>query len=245
LSRRTTVERLGDVAERLRVARDPRADAANELPVLRRLRAWQAARLAVSFAGLRRTPRYREASDFFLSDLYGEADVSWRDRDLARMMPTLVRWLPERMLGTVCDALELDLLSHQLDLRVAHALPAAVQRGAPLDAAAYARAYRSAGTPRERARQIDLLMVVGRDLEHVVRVPLVYGVLKLARGPAGRAGLGALQSFLERGFAAFKAMGKADEFLAAIERQERDVSRRLFDGDPSPFGPGFVEPAPA
>lgn len=245
MSRRTTVERLQDIADRLRAARDPRRDPANDLPVLRRLRAWQAARLAVSFADLRATPRYRRAADFFLSDLYGEADVSWRDRDLARMLPTLVRWLPERMLDTVCDALELDLLSHQLDLRVAGQLPVAVQRGAALDAAAYARGYRAAGTPRERARQIDLLMVVGRDLEHIVRVPLVYAVLKLARGPAGRAGLGALQSFLERGFAAFKAMGKADEFLGVIERREREVSRRLFDAAAAPFGDAFEEPAPA
>jgi hypothetical protein len=244
MSRSSTVQRLQDIATRLRAARDPDAEPANASPVLRRLRAWQAARLGQTFADLREAPRHREAAAFFLSDLYGEQDVSWRDRDLARMMPTLVRWLPEAMLGTVCDALELDWLSHRLDLRVAIALGAEAGRAPPLRVASYAAAYRAAGSPEERARQIDLLMAVGRELDHIVRVPLVYGVLKLARGAAGRAGLGSLHNFLERGFSAFRAMGGADEFLRIIDQREREASRRLFAGDAAPFGEGFAEPRP-
>lgn len=244
MGRKTTVERLEDIAARLRAARDPAAEPANASPVLRRLRAWQAARLAQTFADLRASPRHQQAAAFFLSDLYGEQDVSWRDRDLARMMPTLVRWLPEAMLDTVSDALELDWLSHRLDLRVAVALDGDPRRPPAIRVASYAAAYRAAGTPAERARQIDLLMGVGHDLDHIVRVPLVYGVLKLGRGAARRAGLGSLHGFLERGFAAFRAMGGAGEFLATIEAREREASRRLFAGDPAPFGAGFPEPRP-
>lgn len=242
MGRDATVDRLRAVASRLRAARDPTAEPANTLPALRSLRAWQAARLAQTFADLRASPRHREAAEFFLSDLYGEQDVSWRDRDLARMMPTLVRWLPEAMLDTVCDALELDLVSHSLDLQVALALGDGTGRPAAIRIASYAAAYRIAGTPAERGRQIDLLMAVGRDLDHIVRMPLVYGVLRLARGAAGRAGLSSLHAFLERGFAAFRAMGGAQEFLSTIEGREREISRRLFAGDPRPFGPGFPEP---
>jgi hypothetical protein len=238
------VERLQDVADRLRSARDPKAEPVNASPVLRRLRAWQAARLGQTFADLRTSARHREAAEFFLSDLYGEQDVSWRDRDLARMMPTLVRWLPEAMLDTVADALELDWLSHRLDLRVAVALPASVRNGAPIRIASYVEAYREAGTPDDRERQIDLLMAVGRELESIVRVPLVYGVLKLARGAAGRAGLGNLHNFLERGMSAFRAMGRATEFLATIESRERAAARRMFAGEAQPFGKGFDEPVP-
>ncbi len=244
MGRSSTVERLQDIADRLRSARDPKAEPVNASPVLRRLRAWQAARLGQTFADLRASARHREAAEFFLSDLYGEQDVSWRDRDLARMMPTLVRWLPEAMLGTVCDALELDWLSHRLDLRVAVSLPASVRNGAPIRIANYVDAYREAGTPDDRERQLDLLMTVGRELESIVRVPLVYGVLKLARGAAGRAGLGSLHHFLERGFSAFRAMGRATEFLATIESRERDAARRMFAGEAQPFGEAFAEPAP-
>ncbi len=245
MSRNVTVERLQAVADNLRAARDPIADPTNESPTLRRVRAWQAARLAITFADLRDSAQYRQAAEFFLTDLYGEQDVSWRDRDLARMMPTLVRWLPEAMLGTVCDALELDLLSHRLDLHLARALQGKSSRAPAIDIAAYAAAYRTSCTADERAQQIDLLMRVGRELEHVVRVPLVYGVLRIARGPASRAGLGNLQTFLERGFAAFRAMGKADEFLRIIGSRERLASRKLFAADPAPFGAGFDEPQPA
>jgi len=244
MSRSKTVQRLEDIATRLRAARDPEAEPANASPVLRRLRAWQAARLGQTFADLRASPRHRQAADFFLTDLYGEQDVSWRDRDLARMMPTLVRWLPEAMLDTVCDALELDWLSHRLDLRVAIALDGEPKRAPAIRIASYAAAYRAAGTAAERERQIDLLMAVGRELDHIVRVPLVYAVLKLARGAAGRAGLASLHSFLERGFAAFRAMGGADDFLRIIESRERETARRLFAGDAEPFGAGFVEPRP-
>lgn len=245
MSRSVTVERLQAVADSLRAARDPIADPTNESPTLRRVRAWQAARLAITFADLRKSAKYRQAAEFFLSDLYGEQDVSWRDRDLARMMPTLVRWLPEAMLGTVCDALELDLLSHRLDLHLARALQGKSSRAPTIDIEAYGAAYRASCTAEERGTQIDLLMRVGRELEHIVRVPLVYGVLRIARGPASRAGLGNLQAFLERGFAAFRAMGKADDFLGIIERRERLASRKLFAGDEAPFGAGFDEPQPA
>jgi hypothetical protein len=244
VSRSVTVERLQAVADSLRAARDPIADPTNESPTLRRVRAWQAARLAITFDDLRKSTKYRQAAEFFLSDLYGEQDVSWRDRDLARMMPTLVRWLPEAMLGTVCDALELDLLSHRLDLHLARALQGKSGRAPTIDIEAYGAAYRASCTAEERGAQIDLLMRVGRELEHIVRVPLVYGVLRIARGPASRAGLGNLQAFLERGFAAFRAMGKADEFLDIIERRERLASRKLFAGDPAPFGNAFAEPQP-
>jgi hypothetical protein len=60
-------------------------------------------------------------------------------------------------------------------------------------------------------------------------------VLKLSRLPARAAGLWELQQFLERGFAAFAELGGAEEFLRTIERQEREVSRRLFAAHTRPF----------
>jgi len=230
MSRPETVERLSEVASRLRAARDVEAFPANRSPWLGAVRRWQAKRLARSFDEFNARSNYRGAVAFFLDDLYGEHDASWRDRDLARMMPTLVRWLPEAMLGTVADALELDWLSHVLDVRVAQLLEAS--DATTLNAPVYATAYREAGSARERSRQLQLLLTVGRDLESIVRKPFVYGVLKLARGPAASAGLGSLQSFLERGFAAFRQLGSAEHFLSTIERHERATMKALFAGDP-------------
>jgi hypothetical protein len=248
MTRSATAQRLKTIAERLRHARDPAALPANRSPWLTALRAWQARRLAWRFADFEAIPHYRAAVRFFLEDLYGEADMSWRDRDLARMMPTMLRWLPEAMLGTVADALELDWLSHTLDLRVAGRLEATSSAGERrIDLARYVRAYAAAGTAAERGRQIDLLIGVGRELESIVRKPIVYTVLRLARGPAASAGLGGLQSFLERGFAAFRSLGPASHFLATIETRERAAMERLLEGRLDAFGadPGIVVEVPA
>jgi hypothetical protein len=240
MTRRGTVERLTGIARRLRDARDPVALPANRSPWLRALRGWQSRRLARTFSDFQDLPHYRKAVAFFLEDLYGEQDVSWRDRDFARMMPTLVRWLPEAMLETVADALELDWISHVLDMRVASTLEAHDVAGDRIiDPARYARAYAEAGTPAERGRQIDLLIAVGRELESIVRKPVVYAVLRLARGPAASAGLGGLQNFLERGFAAFRELGPAGHFLGTIEARERAAMRSLLEGRADAFGAGF------
>lgn len=53
------------------------------------------------------------------------------------------------------------------------------------------------------------------------------------RKPASLAGLTELQSFLERGYAAFRKMGGADEFLALVIGRERQLMDTLFAGDDS------------
>lgn len=228
-------QRVVDLLRELHAARDPGVDPRNALPRLVELRRWQAQRLGSCFADLRDDPRHAAAAEFFLTDLYGEHDVSWRARDLERMLPTLRRWLPVAMLETVADALELDLLSQRLDLALAEAHARIVGARGRIDERNYAEAYRAAGTRADRERQVELIVTVGEDLDAIVKKPLVFTILRLARGPAARAGLGQLQSFLERGFAAFKVMGGAEHFLATIEKREREVMRRLYAAHPRPF----------
>jgi hypothetical protein len=235
VTRRDQVDRVVALCGALALARDPAAEPRNDLRTLPELQRWQSQRLAKTFADLRDAPRFRAATDFFLDDLYGASDASWRDRDLKRMLPTLRAWLPEHMLHTVGAALELDLLSHELDLGVAQKLMPLLKPGETLDAERYAKAYRAAGTHDDRQRQIDLLLEVGHELDRIVKKPLIFTILKLARAPARAAKLDRLQSFLERGFAAFAKMGDATDFLEHIERRERAVMERLLDGDPNPF----------
>jgi hypothetical protein len=238
VTRQESAARIAELLLALRQARDPAVDARNTLAILPALKAWQSRRLAKGFDDLARRPNYAAASRFFLDDLYGEHDVSWRDRDIQRMLPTLRAWLPESVLQTVAKALELDLLSHELDLSMAEALEQDEERGARIDDAAYARAYRKVGRRRDRERQIELLLHVGGELDRIVRKPLVFTMLRFARAPAQAAGLGKLQGFLERGFSAFKAMGSADDFLEAIRARETEVMRRMFSGHPAPFDVG-------
>ena len=63
----------------------------------------------------------------------------------------------------------------------------------------YAEAYRLCDNYGLRKQQIDMLMEVGQGVNKLARRPFAEQVLRLAHGPAYRAGWGELQDFLERG----------------------------------------------
>ena len=219
-----------DLARHLQQLKALRGAGANPPPRLAELKRWQSERLAASYADLSAKARYGGATRFFLEDLYGPKDFSERDEELIRIMPAMSRILPASAVETAALAIELEALSESLDHRVAAALP-----DGPIDDAAYSKAYRAGSTRPERERQIELIDAVGRRLDSLVRKPLVSKALRVMRGPAHVAGLGDLQEFLERGFAAFRGMEGADEFLATLAQREKAILNRLFSGDPKPF----------
>ena len=230
---------LARLARRLAIHQrlfDPALEPRNALRWLKPLQAWQARRLERSFDVFLADPARRPAARFFLTDVYGDHDFSRRDADIARVIPMMQRVLPAPLLGTIATGIELGALTHALDLRTAEALQALAPRRRSLDAKLYAEAYRRVGHPRLRARQIALIDDVGQGLAAALRTPGVGTLLKLSRLPARAAGLGELQSFLERGFAAFAHLGDARAFLADIRRSEMVTMQRLFAGDPDPFG---------
>lgn len=197
---------------------------------LHELKAWQAQRLAATYADLAAQPRYTAATAFFLDDLYGPKDFSVRDEEMLRILPTMARMLPASAVETATLAIELEALSEDLDHRLAAALP----RG-EITEATYAKAYRESATRDERQRQIELIDAAGRRLDALVAKPFVGGTLKLMRQPARLAGLGDLQDFLERGYEAFRRMKGADDFLALLRRREEAILQRLTSGASDPF----------
>ncbi len=233
------------------------------------LRAWQAQRLALTYADIRQRKPFVAACEFFLNDLYGEGDFGDRDRAVERVVPIMLRLLPEAVLNSLARAIELNALSQELDSAMALALPAHCNSAEEITDLDYARAYLSTaslpslpGARRARARkaelvaakalgqsrsayaqarrcrreQLALLLSLGRELDRLVRKPLLNDLLRMCRWPAKLAGLGALQSFLERGFAAFGKLNGAGKFLSIILQRERAFMvaiDRLIDGDPS------------
>lgn len=199
-----------------------------------RLREWQAARLARTYADLQASERHGRAAKFFLTDLYGPKDTSSRDDEVERILPMLVSILPASALHTLALAVELDALTEQLDSAMVVKLRA-LQRIDDIDEAAYAAAYRAVGQQPERLHQIALMRETGEALEILARKSLITTVLKLMRGPSKLAGIGELQEFLENGFAAFRQMGDATEFLDCIENRERQLLEKLFSGASIPW----------
>lgn len=236
MSRTTDLtQRLGGLLARHQALHDPVREPRNALRWLPEVRRWQAQRLEASFDHFMVDPERRPAARFFLSDVYNDHDFSRRDADIARVMPMMQTLLPAALLATVADAIELGLLTHAFDLRLAQVLARIAPKRRRLDAELYTRAYRESGLPRLRHHQIDLIARVGLGLGRAMRTPGLHTLLKLARGPAKAAGLAELQGFLERGFAAFGQLGDVRGFIAEIERDERDIAHRLFSDDPEPF----------
>lgn len=190
---------------------------------LKDLQAWQSRRLLRTHKDLHDDPRYRQAVDFFIGELYGSGDPRARDRDLLKVQRMMDRLLPPDALAALCLAIELEVLSQELDADLVRALPEG-----PITDDGYADAYRSVGRRTDRDRQIDLMHRIGEYLESVVRKPIVRALVHLARGPAHAAGFGGLQDFLERGLVAFEKMGGAEQFLAAIHDRERQAMEALF-----------------
>lgn len=223
------VARLVGELDRAEQARATSADPA--FPERRTaFRAWQAARLARTHADLLASPRFGAAAKFFLSDLYGPQDISVHTQQVRRIVPVMSRTLPATALETVADAIELDALSEELDATMIAALG---EKAETLDASAYAEAYRSIGHQQQRARQIDLIGRLGRSLDRLTRQPFIGAALKMMRKPAELAGLGALQSFLERGYAAFRVMRGGSDFVEIVAGRERAISEAMFSGDDS------------
>jgi hypothetical protein len=218
-------------ADHAAAARDPTLGA-----TLAALRGWQSRRLRATYADLARSPRYAEAIAFFESDLYGPGDARRRDADLAKIVPIATRMLPAGMLVVVADATELNACSSRLDRALAASLPP----GRPFGVADYCRAYRAAGDLDARRRQIELIGVVGRAIDHYGRKRAVRETLHLMRRPARVAGFGALQDFLERGLASFARMDGAGEFLATVDARETAILEAIVAGRDDAFAdPGW------
>lgn len=207
-------------AERARRAADPALETR-----VQALKTWQQRRFAATYADLLANPRYEAATLFFLHELYGPDDYRQRDAQFARVIPTLTRIFPAEVVDTVAKLARLHALSEHLDTRMADHL-----LSADITPAEYGIAWRACGEPASRQRQIDLTMAVGESLDKLTRKPLLRQTLRLMRGPAQMAGLGALQSFLENGFDTFRAMRGSAEFMATVKQREEALAHALFNG---------------
>lgn len=212
------------VADRLAARNDPALHAARLA-----LRSFQAQRMADTHVDLLNAQGTRAAAQFFLADLYGTGDLTQRDAGLERIVPVMERLLPTAALQTVAEAIALDALSERFDAAMARCL------GEYFSEADYIEAYRKTGTRADRERQINHVESLGSSLCELVRIPLIGSTLVMMRGPAKLANLGELQSFLERGFKAFKGMSQPGEFVDIVVGRERAIMRRLYAGEKKPF----------
>ncbi len=193
------------------------------------LKHYQSARLAVTHADLLAEPDTHAAAVFFLNELYGPQDLTQRDIDIGRIIPTLERVLPYHALEAITNAIVLDALSEAMDAAMATRL------GTDFTEAQYIAAYREATRQSDRRRQLGLVQSLGMSLCELVRIPFLAATLVMMRGPAKMAKLASLQNFLERGFTTFKLMAKPQQFVTTIISREMAISDNIYAGKAQPF----------
>ncbi len=109
---------LGRLLERNAALRNVFASEPAQAARLQELQRWQSQRLLRSHADLRANPRYRMAVEFFFQELYGGGDPHARDRDVMRVQRVMEKLLPREALHALCLAIELEILSQELDADV-------------------------------------------------------------------------------------------------------------------------------
>jgi hypothetical protein len=204
-------------------------------PQIKLIREWQSARLAHTHRDLLEHSRYRPATLFFLSDVYAPRDFSQRNHDIQKAYDAMRKAVPEKAIHTLAETIELHQFTDELDALLAKALTEQLGVTDSITPEQYAEGYRICDNYDDRVRQINMIAAIGRSVDRIVKLPFIGLTLKLAHTPAHLTGWSDLQGFLERGYAAFKHMKGAEEFLNIIVTREMTILDRIFAGHPQPF----------
>lgn len=193
----------------------------------------QSRRFAGTYADLLQGGLYQPAATFFLEELYGDKDYGSRDEQFARIAGAIEKLFPAHVADTAASLARLHALTEDLDLQMAHIWLGRDALEPP--AGRYAHAWRELGRRQERADQLLSVIQLGEELARLTRMPGLRTMLRVMRGPASAAGLGALQHFLEIGFDTFAAMsrvrGAVETFLSTVRQREEALFALLYDQD--------------
>lgn len=204
-------------------------------PRLTLLHRWQTERLKRTYTDLLEDTRFAPACQFFLSDIYAAKDFRQRDHDVEDLHAWLARFIPAPMLGLINGSIELNELTNSLDRELLAVLVERFGMDGALTEEQYAGAYRLCENYDRRAFQIELLVKMLNQAVEGARFPLVGPTLKLARGPALRAGWAELYDFVTRGYQAFRAIRSPQIFVHTIQKREMRILDAIYGGASDPF----------
>lgn len=208
-----------------------------ESPLLPRrmaLSAWQSVRLRQTHQDLHSDANFKPGLEFLLSDLYAPHDFSARDANLERIFPRLIRYLPDKVLNTIAQLVELNQLTQSLDQQMAKIL-SDLSGDDPIQVATYCAAYRTCDNSAQRMHQIEQISAAGLLLDRYARSTFLLYSLKLAEGAAEMAGLSALHAFLMRGFESFHQMQNVPVLMQTLAQRETVILHRIVNQHPEPF----------
>lgn len=192
------------------------------MSTIKAVQIWQCKRLLASHDEMHQQKRFAPAVEFFINELYGPNDFSQRDQDIARIVPKMSKFLPEKALQSLATALHLNTLSFELDFTLAkHLVDLKINRDT------YADAYIRCDNLVKRQQQIDYIRTLGNDLADVVKMKGISSLLFISRKPAKIAGVIVLHEFLEKGFKSFKNLGNVQDFITPVINKEHQILQQL------------------
>lgn len=211
-----------------------RQSESHQNPELIQLTEWQSSRLKRTYQDLYDSPEYAEGLKFLLSDLYSANDFTSRDRDLERILPKMVKLLPNQVIDTLSTMVELNLLTQMLDQQLADAIFRHFNHTS-IDEYNYCEAYRHCNNVERRQHQLQLISDVGKNLDRYARSNALLLLLKVSEIPAEIAGLKAIHSFLLRGLSAFHSMQDVNVLMETIAERETQILNNIYRKAPQPF----------
>ena len=193
---------------------------------------WQLDYMLPFYEDLGATEDRAEAVNFFISDLTG-IDISERDHEFAKVVPLMSRMLPNKALDAVATAMRLNARVLGINLSICRELYKEISIDTEITEASYCSACRRASQLEECLELVHLTAEIGRDLDQLIRIPMIGLTLRAMRLPARLAGFGALQKFLERGYKTFNALQDVDQFLNDMTVRMTEVFTRIFTKPPA------------
>lgn len=201
------------------------------------VKSFQANRFRGTYSDLMDSSEFGPPTQFFLEELYSDKDYSERDAQFAKIAGALQSLFPKQVVQTAVSLAELHQLTEELDFLMGKARNSQPSLTPAESSFQYVDCWRAVGRRVDRDRQLQIVLQVGAELERLTRTPGLRLMLRMMRGPAQAAGLGALQRFLEAGFDTFAALShKKDhtqKFLGTIQRREASLIDDLSIGERS------------
>lgn len=203
--------------ERQKVKENPTLSKAKKV-----LKDYQIQRLKSTHANLLSSPDTKEAAQFFLNEIYGSKDLSQRDADLEKLIPTMEKVFPAAALEVITNAIVLDALTETLDNKMAS------QLGESFTDEEYIKVYKEQTSKEDRLKQIKLTESVGSSLCTLVNLPLIATTLKMMAFPAKLANLSEMHNFLNEGFYTFKKTKNPREFIHQLVEKEKKLLEETY-----------------
>ena len=159
---------------------------------------------------------------FFLNEIYSFKDLSKRDQDLEKLLPTMGKMFPENTLEVIANAMVLDALTEELETKMA------IKLGEFFTEEEYLNIYKSETSYEERLKQLKLVQDLGYCLCSLVKIPLISTTLKMMTIPAKFANLSEMHEFLNGGFQTFKNTKDPEGFMNTLVKREKEILDKIF-----------------